>query len=83
MTQVAIAAKPRQLAEMWRAGNLHGRSIGGGLVAAAKRRRMRHDWAPAPGERQLNPAFIFNSAWEAQRDDVRETRVGTTRFKRN
>jgi hypothetical protein len=26
-------------------------------------------------ERRLNPAFIFNSAWEAQRGGVRRTRV--------
>jgi hypothetical protein len=33
---------------------------------------MRQYWAPTIGERQLNPTFIFNSAWEAQRGDVRK-----------
>jgi len=42
-----------------------------GLVAARKR-RMRQYWAQALGERQLNQTFIFNSAWEAQRGDVRK-----------
>jgi hypothetical protein len=31
--------------------------------------------APALDERPLNPAFIFNSAWKAQIEIVRQTRV--------
>jgi hypothetical protein len=37
-----------------------------------QKRRMKHGCAPALGERQLNQTFIFNSAWEAQRGDVRK-----------
>jgi hypothetical protein len=38
----------------------------------SEKRRMRQYWAQALGERQLNQTFIFNSAWEAQRGDVRK-----------
>jgi hypothetical protein len=40
--------------------------------SALKKRRMRQYWAPTIGERQLNPTFIFNSAWEVQIGDVRK-----------
>jgi hypothetical protein len=43
-----------------------------GIGHRRQKRRMPHDWAPALGERQLNQTFIFNSAWEAQRGDVRK-----------
>jgi hypothetical protein len=43
-----------------------------GIGRRSQKRRMRQYWAQALGERQLNQTFIFNSAWEAQRGDVRK-----------
>jgi hypothetical protein len=42
------------------------------LRSSARKTGMRQYWAQALGERQLNQTFIFNSAWEAQRGDVRK-----------
>jgi hypothetical protein len=67
MLPVAIS----QLAEMGRA-RTYTCIRSGRIGRRRKKRRMRQYWAPTVGERQLNPTFIFNSAWEAQTGDVRK-----------
>jgi hypothetical protein len=58
-----------QLAEMGRRGFMRLRSA---RDRGPQKRRMRQYWAPTLNERSLNPTFIFNSAWGAQRDHVRK-----------
>ena len=48
-----------------------------------KRAEVRHIGGAPLGARWLNPAFISNSAWKAQIEIVRQTRVRKTCFKRN
>jgi hypothetical protein len=37
-----------------------------------QKRRVRQYWAPTIDEQQINPTFIFNSAWEAQSSVIRQ-----------
>jgi hypothetical protein len=53
-------------------------SVGALLVAAAENwlTWAMVVWAPVLNEPSLDRTFIFNSAWKAQIETVRETRVG-------
>jgi hypothetical protein len=48
------------------------------IDGGSQERRMRRDRAAAPDEQLLNPTFIFNSASEAQVENVRTTMSRTT-----
>jgi hypothetical protein len=73
-----------QLAEMGREANLRVFSISAGCVGAAAHVAdgIAVVWASALDEQPLNRAFIFNSAWKPQREDVRH-KSRSTRFKGN
>jgi hypothetical protein len=73
-----------QFAEMGREASLRVCSVSALLIGAATTLPMGSQsfWAPALDEQPLNPAFIFNSAWKPQREDVRHN-SRSTRFKGN